>query len=175
MSKHLHSLLALTLLTACSTTPTAAKPPADAAAFLALGIPHASAPPLPDTFCSGQMSQEQFAKLPDVGIRRVVSLRRANEKGTGWEEGKAKELGIEFVRIEIGSADDMTPANANRLRQALTPPQPTLVACGSGNRVGTMFAIQALQDGKTPEQAMELGKQCGLLQIDPAVKKRLGL
>lgn len=175
MSKHLSSLLAVLLLTACSTTETKAKAPADTKAFLALGITNASAPPLPDTYCSGQMSKEQFAKLPEVGIRRVISLRRANEKGTGWEEAQAKELGIEFVRIEIGGADDLTPANANRLRAALTPAQPTLVACGSGNRVGTMFAIQALQDGKTPEQAMALGKQCGLTQIDPAVKQRLGL
>jgi protein tyrosine phosphatase (PTP) superfamily phosphohydrolase (DUF442 family) len=175
MRKLIPSLLALTLLAACSTTPTQANPPADATAFLALGIPHASAPPLPDTFCSGQMSQDQFAKLPSVGIHRVISLRRANENGTGWEEGKAKELGIEFVRIEIGGANDLTTANADRLRKALTPAQPTLVACGSSNRVGTMFAIQALQDGKTPEQAMALGKQCGLMQIDPAVKKRLGL
>lgn len=173
MRFHAPALLAFVLAAACGSAPEAR--PADRDAFLALGIAHAAAAPMPDLFCSGQMTQEQFARLPGVGIRRVVSLRQPSEDGTGWEEAKAKELGLEFVRIEIAGPDDLTPANAERLSKALTPLQPTLVACGSSNRVGALMAIKALQDGSSPEQALELGKKCGLTKLEPAVRKKLGL
>ncbi len=164
-------MLLVALLAACSAPPAAA----DKDAFLALGIAHAAAPPLPATFCSGQMTPEQFDRLPGVGIRRVVSLRRANEDGTGWEEARAKQLGLEFVRIEIGGADDLTQANAERLSAALAPQQPTLVACGSSNRVGALFALRAFQGGASPDAALQLGKQCGLTKLEPDVRRKLGL
>lgn len=160
----------LLLLTACGSAPHA---DADADAFLALGISHSFAPPLDDTWCSGQMTPAQFDRLPGLGIERVITLRRADEDGTGWEEARGRELGIEVVRIEIGGADDLTRENVERLGAALAPHQPTLVACSSSNRVGAMFALKAFYDGAPPDKALQLGKQCGLTRLQPAVEKQL--
>jgi protein tyrosine phosphatase (PTP) superfamily phosphohydrolase (DUF442 family) len=160
------------MFAACSGTP-APTVPADA--FLTLGIPHSFAPPLADTFCSGQMTPAQFDRLPGLGIRRVVSLRRAKEDGTGWEEARARELGIEFVRLPIAGVDDLDDEHVAALGRAMAPRVPTLVACASSNRVGALLAMKARADGATPEQALQLGKQCGLAKLEPEVRKRLGL
>jgi protein tyrosine phosphatase (PTP) superfamily phosphohydrolase (DUF442 family) len=144
-------------------------------AFLALRIPYSFAPPLPDTFCSGQLTPAQFDRLPSLGIRRVVSLRRANEDGSGWEEVRARQLGLEFVRLPIAGADDLDDEHVAALGRAMAPRVPTLVACASSNRVGALLALKARQDGATPEQALQIGKQCGLARLEPEVRKRLGL
>lgn len=174
-------LLVLLTLTfaACGASPdTGATEPASPAladSFTGLGVPHSFTPPLPDTVCSGQMSEAQFAQLRAAGIERVVSLRRPDENGTGWEEARARELGIEFVRIPIGGPDDLTRANAERLGAALSPQRPTLVACGSSNRVGALLALKAFYEGAPAEQALELGKQAGLTKLEPVVRSKLGL
>lgn len=173
-------LLLILSFAACGASPAAdrTEAPANAAlaeSFTGLGVPYSFTPPLPGTVCSGQMSEDQFARLPAAGIERVVSLRRPDEKGTGWEEARAHELGIEFVRIPIGGPDDLTRENAERLGAALSPPRPTLVACGSSNRVGALLALKAFYDGAPAEQALQLGKQAGLTKLEPVVRAKLGL
>ena len=167
-------ILAAAWLAACNTPPTK-DASASPDAFLALSIASATVAPLSDTYCSGQPTPEQFAQLPRAGIRRVISLRPATEAGTGWEEAKAEELGLEFVRIAITGADDLTPENLARLSQARSPHAPTLITCASSNRVGAMLALEAQRDGTAPAQALALGKQCGLAKLEPAVKQKLGL
>lgn len=174
MRTHAVVLLAMAGLAACSTPPTQEAAP-NPGAFLALGIASAAVAPLADTFCSGQATPEQFAQLSSVGILRVISLRPATETGTGWEEAKAKELGLEFTRIAIAGADDLTPENLARLSRARSPHAPTLITCASSNRVGAMLALEAQRDGMAPAQALALGKQCGLTKLAPAVKAKLGL
>lgn len=153
---------------ACSSTP-----PVDRDAFLALGIANSFAPPLPEVVCSGQMTESQFDRLPSVGIRRVISLRKLGEDGTGWEEARALQLGIEFVRIGIGGAPDLTRANVDRLDQALAAGGPALVACGSSNRVGALLALRAFHAGTPAAEALALGKQCGLTRLQPAVEQAM--
>lgn len=162
-------LLAL-LVTACGSAPNSGSD-----TFMALGIKNSFAPPLAGTFCSGQMTPEQFDRLPAAGIKRVVSLRKANEEGTGWEEARAKELGLEFARLEIGGAEDLTKEIVERFGALLAPQQPTLVACASSNRVGALFALKTFHDGAPADKALLLGKQCGLTRLEPAVRKQLGL
>lgn len=173
-------ILSVLSFAACVASPDAENGPADgdpstAAAFTALGIPDSFTPPIPDTVCSGQMSEEQFERLQAAGIQRVVSLRRPEERGTGWEEARARALGLEFVRIPIGGPEDLTRENAERLGAALAPQKPTLVACGSSNRVGALLALKAFYDGAPAEQALRLGKQSGLTRLEPAVREKLGL
>jgi protein tyrosine phosphatase (PTP) superfamily phosphohydrolase (DUF442 family) len=167
-------VVTLAWLAACKTPPAPNASP-NPAGFLALGIANAKVAPLPHTFCSGQATPEQFAQLPAMGIQRVISLRPATEAGTGWEEAKAKELGLEFVRIAIAGADDLTSENLERLSRARAPHTPTLITCASSNRVGAMLALAAQRDGTPPAQALALGKQCGLAKLESAVKERLGL
>ena len=53
---------------------------------------------------------------------------------------------------------------------------PAIVHCASGNRVGALFAIQALYlDGRSAAEALEIGKRAGLTHVGPAIRELLGL
>ena len=166
-------LLALVPLVACT-----AEAPAGAKdqAVLALGIPGAVLVE-PQLVSSGQYDEAQFAKLPELGYRTVIQLRLASEEGTGWEEAKAKQLGLNFIRIPVDGAKELTEANARKLEAALQKREGgTLVACNSGNRVGGLFALRAYYCEKLPaEKALEAGKKAGLVKAEPDVRKLLGL
>ncbi|MBX3464233.1 MAG: hypothetical protein KF830_13760 [Planctomycetes bacterium] len=148
--------------------------PADPQPFLALGIAHARAPEA-GLYCSGQPTAEQFARLQEVGVTRVVSLRLPTEEGTGWEEERAQALGLEFVRLPIAGGPDLTVDNAKAMAKHLEGVSgPVLVACGTSNRVGALFALKArFVDGRSPDAALAFGKACGLTKAEPLVQKLL--
>lgn len=169
----LRSLLILVLLVACDSP---RGPRAVERGVLDLGIPSAVVIE-PELAASGQYDEAQFAKLPELGYLTVIQLRPATEKGTGWEEAKAKELGLTFIRIPVAGAKDLNEANARKLAEALRNRSGgTLVACASGNRVGGLFALKAFYcDGQPAEQALQAGRAVGLGSAEPAVRKVLGL
>ena len=168
-------LVAALLLPACQQSPEEAPSGGGKTEFLGLGIAYAFEPPLDNIRCSGQMKPEQFDQLKACGIERVICLRDAKEKGTGWEEERAKAAGIEFIRMPISGKTGITPENAAKLSEQLDPAVSTLVACGSSNRVGALFALRAQKGGATPEAALELGRKCGLTKLEPVVKQALGM
>ena len=48
--------------------------------------------------------------------------------------------------------------------------------CASGNRVGGLFALKAFYvDGKTPEEALEIGRSAGMTRTEAVVRQELGL
>lgn len=155
----------LALLPACSSGPSA-----EPQAFLDLGIRNASAP-MEGVYCAGQPTEEQFAKLRSVGVTKVIQLREPDEDGTGWEEAKAADLGLDFVRIPVAGAEGMTVDNARKLSEQLAAADgPVLVACGSSNRVGGLFALKArFLDGRTAAEALEIGRECGMTRLEPVV------
>jgi len=162
------SLLAISLLAAC-----AAKP-ADAGAVAALKVPNCSTGPDASLMCSGQPTPEQFQKLAASGVQRVVCLRKKTESGTGWEEDLAPHSGIEFVRFVVEGPKDLTEAKAREFAALVDDGAPTLVACGSSNRVGAMMALKAkFVDGKSKEEALAIGKANGLKALEPAVTEAL--
>lgn len=163
-------LVAIALSVAACTS----SPPVDPQAFLDLGITNASAK-VDGVYCSGQPTEEQFAQLKSVGVARVVHLRAPIETGTGWEEAKAAELGIEFVRIPIGGAADLTPDNVSKLAAQLAGAKgPVLVSCASSNRVGAMMALKSkIVDGKSAADALQVGKDCGLTKLESEVTELL--
>jgi protein tyrosine phosphatase (PTP) superfamily phosphohydrolase (DUF442 family) len=174
MSKVVAALLALLPLAACTQK---AAPAPDDAGVLALGIKNAVLVE-PHLVSGGAYTEEQFAKLPGLGYQTVIQLKPAGEEGSGWEEAKAKELGLSFVRIPVAGAAGLTEENARKLDAALRQRGPggTLVACNSGNRVGGLFALRArFCDGAAPEKALEVGKKAGLAKAEPDVRKVLGL
>ena len=162
------SLLALSLLAAC-----AAKP-ADAEAIAALKVANFSKGPEESLMCSGQPTPEQFQKFAAAGVQRVVCLRKKTESGTGWEEDLAPHSGIEFVRFVVEGPKDLTEAKAREFATLVDSGAPTLVACGSSNRVGAMMALKAkFVDGKSKEEALAIGKAHGLKALEPAVTEAL--
>jgi uncharacterized protein (TIGR01244 family) len=132
----------------------------------------------PGLVSSGQISQAQLARLPELGYRTVICLRSATEEGSGWEEAQAKEEGVDFVRLPVPAATGLTEENARKLDEALEQHagSGTIIACGTGNRVGALLALRAhFCQGVAPEQALELGKKAGMTKSEPEVRKALGL
>ncbi|MFN8825178.1 MAG: hypothetical protein ACK501_09435 [Planctomycetota bacterium] len=132
--------------------------------------------PMAGVLTAGQPTEEQLAQLAKLGVTRIVCLRPASEAGTGWEEAKAGALGVQFVRLPIAGADDLTPAAAEKLATELAAAngQTTLVCCGSSNRVGALLAMKAFYvDKQSKEQALTLGKAAGLTKMLPVVEAKL--
>jgi protein tyrosine phosphatase (PTP) superfamily phosphohydrolase (DUF442 family) len=75
-----------------------------------------------DVMTSGQLTSEQFARLPEFGFRAVICLRAADEDGTGWEEQMAADRAMSFTRLPIGSAAELTAENAAKLKELIHEP-----------------------------------------------------
>ncbi|HLU39367.1 MAG TPA: sulfur transferase domain-containing protein [Planctomycetota bacterium] len=169
----LRRLLSLSTLlaAACSSAPEAVLDPDTVQATRVANI----AVPEPGLITAGQPTPEQLEELVRLGVRRVISLRPPSEEGTGWEEAKAAELGIEFTRIPIAGEADVDVAHARQLAAELAKgPEPALLYCGSSNRVGALLAMKAFHvDGKSAEEALAYGKAAGLKKLEPTVRERL--
>lgn len=173
--------LAVALFAACNSPETAPAPGAAPTAAPTLAQLQATgvknlAVPQPGLITAGQPNEAQLAQMAALGVKRVVCLRVVNEPGTGWEEQKAKALGMEFVRLPVAGADGLTVANAQLLARSLPNDgnPPTLLCCGSSNRVGALLAMKAFHlDGKTAEEALVIGKAAGLKGLEPDVTAKL--
>lgn len=127
-----------------------------------------------EVWISGQPDAGQLAAARDAGLRTVVSLCPAGE--CGWDErAAAAALGLAYATLPVGAACDLTPAAAHRLHELLEScAKPVLVHCGSGNRVGALFALKAFHvHGHTPEDALAHGRAAGLTGLENAVRAML--
>lgn len=175
------AVLSVALFAACnspSTAPATAAAPTAAPTLAQLqttGVKNLAVPQ-PGLVTTGQPTEAQLEQMAALGVKRVVCLRVVNEPGTGWEEQKAKALGMEFVRLPVAGADGLTVANAQLLAKSLPTDgnPPTLLCCGSSNRVGALLAMKAFHlDGKTAEEALVIGKAAGLKGLEPDVTAKL--
>ncbi|MDH3403738.1 MAG: sulfur transferase domain-containing protein [Acidobacteriota bacterium] len=130
------------------------------------------AEPFPGILTGGQPTREQLDEASSLGIRTVINLRTPGESDIGQADVEAR--GMTYVAIPI-AGDGLTAANAAAFAAALDAAErPAIVHCGSGNRVGALFALAAYyQDGADPEAAIELGKKAGLTRLEPAVREHL--
>ena len=172
--KSLLTLLAAAALAACSTE---SGPLTEDQAVLTLGLDN-SVLVEPRLVSAGQPTESQLSKLADIGYHTVISLRGPTEGGAEWEEAKAKELGLNFVRLPCPAATGLTEENARKLDEALKQrgTDGAIVHCGNGNRVGALLALRAHYcQGMAPEEAVEYGKQAGMTKSEAEVRKLLGL
>ncbi|GMV07704.1 MAG: hypothetical protein AMXMBFR53_39790 [Gemmatimonadota bacterium] len=142
-----------------------------------LGVPNAHEP-LPHLLTAGQVNQAQMEALAGAGYTRFISLRLPGEDGAGWEEAFATGQGLDFQRLAISGAADLTRENVEALDRILDAAvdAPTVLYCGSANRVGAMLALRAhWLDGASAEEAMELGRAAGMTRLEPAVAQLLGV
>ena len=131
---------------------------------------------LGDTMIAGgQPTTEELAGLHDAGYRTVINLRKPSESLTSAEV--SAELGMSYIAIPIDGSSGLTEVNARVFAEALRQAEtPMIVHCGSGNRVGAMFALKAFYvDGRSADEALEVGKASGLTALEAAVRERLGL
>ncbi len=123
----------------------------------------------------GQPSPEDLAALKDLGFGTIISLRTEGEDIGYDEQAMAEELRLTFVNIPVGIKNGLTAAAASNLRSAVNQTKaPVFLHCGSGNRVGAVYALGAYYlDGKSIEEALEVGRATGLTGFEPTVRKLL--
>ncbi|MEJ2086662.1 MAG: sulfur transferase domain-containing protein [Acidobacteriota bacterium] len=124
----------------------------------------------------GQPSPEQISAIADRGFKTVINLRTEAET-PNTNAAYVESLGMVYIAIPIGGAEDLNEENAASLAEALDDSeQPILLHCGSGNRVGALIALKAYYvDGATAEEALELGLDAGMTRLEPVVREKLGL
>ena len=121
----------------------------------------------------GQPSLEQLEAIRDAGFRTVINLRAEGEKGAKAEAVEA--LGMRYVALPIRGAESLTEDSAEAFAAVLAAAErPAIVHCGSGNRVGALFALKAFYvDGAEVEEAYEVGRRAGLTRLSGSVRQIL--
>ena len=132
--------------------------------------------PVEGILVGGQPSPEQFENLAKLGYGTVINLRTAGEKGN-TDPALIESLGMRYVTIPIGGAETLTEQNARKLAQVLDETEePVVIHCASSNRVGGLLALKAFYvDGKSPDEALALGREAGMSRTEPLVRQALGL
>ena len=133
--------------------------------------------PVEGLLTGGQPTDEQLAALRDAGYKTVINLRMPDERGTRGEAETVAELGMVYVSIPVSGKEGLTKENAVALAAALeTAERPALLHCGSGNRVGALLAVKAFElDGRSAEEALEIGLAGGVTRLEPVVRELVGL
>lgn len=123
---------------------------------------------------SGQPDEAMLQTIAEAGFSAVVDLRAADEE-RGFDEAKAIErLGMEYVLLPIASADDISLEKAAVLDQILADNEgPVLIHCGSGNRVGALYALREKLYGASNDDALAVGKAAGMTRLEKVVRERL--
>lgn len=121
----------------------------------------------------GQPSIEQLEALHAAGYRTVLNLRTEQEEGPAGAE--AETLGLMFHRLPIAGEDGLDEENARLFATLLEEADgPVVVHCGSGNRVGALFALKAFYvDGMDADEALAVGLASGLTSLEPSVRRHL--
>ena len=116
-----------------------------------------------DLLFSGQFSPADLMALKDQGVKRVITLRNANE--TKFDEAEiVTEAGMEHVRVPFASEEALTDEVFDKVRQLLKDdPEKTLLHCGSANRVGGVWLpYRVLDQGVDVPTALKEAKTIGL-------------
>lgn len=132
--------------------------------------------PAPELLIGGQPERTELREAREAGVETVINLRGEGEF-TEWDEGAlVEELGMRYVHIPIAGPDDLNADTLAEFEQALaeSDDDPKLVHCASGNRVGAMYALRAATNqGKSTEEALQIGREHGLTQLEPTVREIL--
>lgn len=115
-------------------------------------------------FCAGQPTRDDINVIKAKGIKRVITLRQDGE--IDWDEAAAvKDAGLEFVAVPFGAPESLTDKVFDKVRGLLreSDKQPTVLHCGSANRVGAVWLTHRVLDQGVPlETALKEAKQIGL-------------
>jgi uncharacterized protein (TIGR01244 family) len=130
----------------------------------------------PDRVASGRIGAEDIETLKRAGIRVVIDLSDDEETPDFDESAAVTAAGMSYQNLPIDGVAGLTAEHVEQFDQMLAAAgnQPTLVHCGSGNRVGALMALRAATlQGQTLEAAIETGKSWGLKGLEPAVREQL--
>jgi len=126
------------------------------------------------TVSAGQPDGEVLSTFAAAGYVAVVDLRTDKEDRGFDEPAAVMGLGMSYVSMPIDSEVDINFEKAAELDKILSGFNgPVLVHCGSGNRVGALFALREKARGATDEEAIAAGKVAGMTRLEPEVLKVL--
>ena len=138
----------------------------DLDAVVELGQVH----PVDGVTTAGQPDEASLKVFADSGYVAVIDLRTEGEDRGIDEPAAVEALGMDYINLPIGR-DGITYANAKVLRDAIASyDEPVLVHCGSSNRVGALFALQAFSETGNVEVALEAGRAAGLTRMEDTVR-----
>ncbi|MDA8564295.1 sulfur transferase domain-containing protein [Mariniblastus sp.] len=126
---------------------------------------------LENLFFSGQFSADDLQEIKAAKVDRIITLRTDGE--LDWDERAAVEdAGLEFEQVPVAGADGLTDEAIDKVRGLLKDKsKPTLLHCGSANRVGGVWLTwRVLDEGVDVETAIEEAKTIGLRS--PAIQKK---
>jgi uncharacterized protein (TIGR01244 family) len=125
---------------------------------------------------SGQPNEAVLKSFADAGYGTIVDLRMPDEDRGLDEKTVIEGLGMTYVTLPIGSAEDLSFENAAKLDAIMSGlEQPAVLHCGSGNRVGALIALRAKANGASDEDALAAGKAAGMTRLEDVVRKKLGM
>jgi uncharacterized protein (TIGR01244 family) len=123
---------------------------------------------------SGQPDASMLQAVSAAGFTAVVDMRAADEERGFDQQKEIERLGMAYVLLPIGSADDISLENAVVLDQILADNEgPVLIHCASGNRVGALYALREKLYGASNADALAVGKAAGMTSLEKVVRERL--
>lgn len=113
---------------------------------------------------AGQPKQSDLAAIKAQGVARIVTLRLDQE--LDWDQATAaRNQGLEFIKVPFRAPNTLTDDVFDRVRGLLreAAKTPTLVHCGSANRVGAVWLTFRVLDQQVPlSTALPEARKIGL-------------
>lgn len=112
----------------------------------------------------------------DAGFVAVVDLRGSSEDRGIDEKAEVEALGMTYLSLPIVGGAAISFDNASELDRLLAGIDgPVLLHCGTGNRVGALFALREKLHGASDEAALAKGRAAGLTspELETVVVERL--
>ena len=116
----------------------------------------------PQIATGGSIDLAHVNDIAKLGFATIVDLRTP-EEGVAEEKAAVEAAGMRYLNLPVDSGVPSEKVIAG-LKAVLADSSaaPVLIHCGSGNRVGTAWAIYRAQTGVPLEIAIEEGKTAGM-------------
>jgi uncharacterized protein (TIGR01244 family) len=116
----------------------------------------------PGLAVAGQPTAAGLAELKAMGFKTVVNLRTEKE-GAKDEALVVKAAGLTYVWVPV-TVETLSQADADAVAKILDDPAagPVLLHCATANRVGAVWALLRVRQGKTLEEAETEARTVGL-------------
>ncbi len=111
---------------------------------------------------SGVLTESAITELAEKGITTIINLRTVNE-GAQEEGVQVEKAGMKYINIPVSAdtiTDDKILADITTALDSIT--SPTLLHCGSGNRVGAILTRYYMSKGVDTAIALEKGRTSGM-------------
>lgn len=132
--------------------------------------------PTPQHFTGGQPDAGQLKAFHNLGVRHLVDLRPPEEAPNLNGAAQTSRAGLAYYHIPIAGGEDLTRDHVAVLDTILKriDGEKTLLHCASSNRVGAMMALHAAwHQGKSQQEAIQLGRDYGMTSLESRVVEQL--